>query len=290
MTAARQSPDVLADNVFMLEGRPRDVDLRRALQLVATLPATPKEAGTNAVLTNIVGVIAHGRPHDFERTAALGAHFGHQFVADRQSELDGRLGKGPNVPFATAGIIKLSRTHQIESALLSAGRPTTVAHRIATGCANAAFWLLMADIDPRHPAPIPTTPNDLLMTVERRGADVWRQILANIAVHPWGTPAVGLAELARTAGLEIPAQAIERCATVYRHRTADSERADVAKEIRRLVAISGCSQRQFAQYLGTSAPRLSTYVSGRVTPSATMMLRIKTQSAALAEDRAFRMS
>jgi len=46
-------------------------------------------------------------------------------------------------------------------------------------------------------------------------------------------------------------------------------------EIREAVKRSGLSRAEFASQVGTSASRLSTYVSGKVTPSATLMLRIR---------------
>jgi len=282
------SPDVLGSDVHLLEVVPRNEDIRRAIQLVATSPPLSGSAARNAVLANLVGVIAHGEPDDYERAAALSVQLGHHRVADLQGELDGCLGTGPHLPFATAAIIKLSRTAQIEAALLGAGRSIYAAQRVATRCANAAFWLLMADIDPRRRAPMPRTPDDLVLIFERRGADAWRRILANIAANPWGPTATRLAGLARAADLVTPAQAIERCERVYRERSGGLERAEVAREIRRLVAVSGCSQREFARYVGTSAPRLSTYVNGLVTPSATMMLRIGRQSSALANKRTVR--
>jgi transcriptional regulator with XRE-family HTH domain len=49
----------------------------------------------------------------------------------------------------------------------------------------------------------------------------------------------------------------------------------VAAEIRDLVARSGLPRQDFALRLGTSRPRLSTYMSGKVTPSAAMMPRIR---------------
>jgi DNA-binding transcriptional regulator YiaG len=55
----------------------------------------------------------------------------------------------------------------------------------------------------------------------------------------------------------------------------DAEREQVAGEIRDLVARSGLSQQDFALRLGTSRPRLSTYMSGKVTPSASLMLRMR---------------
>ena len=43
----------------------------------------------------------------------------------------------------------------------------------------------------------------------------------------------------------------------------------------RLSSGSGLSRAEFASRIGTSASRLSTYASGKVTPSATLMLRIR---------------
>jgi ribosome-binding protein aMBF1 (putative translation factor) len=60
-----------------------------------------------------------------------------------------------------------------------------------------------------------------------------------------------------------------------RERTEAAERADVAAEIRQAIARSGLSRAEFASRIGTSASRLSTYASGKVTPSATLMLRIQ---------------
>ncbi|RYF38745.1 MAG: XRE family transcriptional regulator [Comamonadaceae bacterium] len=42
---------------------------------------------------------------------------------------------------------------------------------------------------------------------------------------------------------------------------------------------SGLSARQFASALGTSAPRLSTYLSGKVVPSAVLMVRAEAVAA-----------
>jgi DNA-binding transcriptional regulator YiaG len=60
-----------------------------------------------------------------------------------------------------------------------------------------------------------------------------------------------------------------------RQEAAEAERAQVADEIRDLVARSGLSKQEFAIRLGTSRPRLSTYMSGKVMPSAALMLRMR---------------
>src|SRR3569623_773425 len=51
------------------------------------------------------------------------------------------------------------------------------------------------------------------------------------------------------------------------------ERAEIAAAMRQCLQQSGLTQADFACYLGTSAPRLSTYLSGKTIPSATTYLR-----------------
>ena len=60
-----------------------------------------------------------------------------------------------------------------------------------------------------------------------------------------------------------------------RERAEAGERAAVAADIRQAVERSGLSRAEFASRIGTSPSRLSTYASGKVTPSATLMLRIR---------------
>ena len=51
------------------------------------------------------------------------------------------------------------------------------------------------------------------------------------------------------------------------------ERAEIAATMRQCLEQSGLSQGDFARHLGTSAPRLSTYLSGKTIPSASIYLR-----------------
>ena len=50
---------------------------------------------------------------------------------------------------------------------------------------------------------------------------------------------------------------------------------EVAGRVRAAVARSRLTNRDFAQLIGTSASRLSTYLNGKVTPSAAMLVRIE---------------
>ncbi|MGE5281113.1 MAG: helix-turn-helix domain-containing protein [Chloroflexota bacterium] len=58
------------------------------------------------------------------------------------------------------------------------------------------------------------------------------------------------------------------------------ERRAVAAEVDRLVRESGLSRAEFASGIGTSASRLSTYATGKVTPSAALMVRMRRVSGA----------
>lgn len=51
------------------------------------------------------------------------------------------------------------------------------------------------------------------------------------------------------------------------------ERAEVASALRGSLDLSGLTQADFARHLGTSATRLSTYLSGSTVPSAALYLR-----------------
>jgi hypothetical protein len=271
------------ERIDRLEAGPYASAWRRLTGVLAIIPPTPEGTLRAAVLSNLLCVVALGDAEDYLHTAMLVRRFGHQQVAQLQSELDELLKIGPDLPLTTAACRELARRTHVERAVAAAGHSDDDAVTTAGKCYGASFWLLMADIDPNRPAPPPRDAAELADIVEKRGAAEWRRVLAIIASNPWGPEVIRLAELAREADLPAPASALEWCAKVYRKRFEEAERLEVAKEIRRLVAISGCSQRQFAQYIGTSPSRLSTYVNGLVTPSAAMMLRISRSASALAQ-------
>lgn len=271
------------ERIDRLELGPYAAAWRRLTALLAVLPPTADGAMRAAVLTNLLCVVALGDAEDYQNTAMLVRRFGHQQVAQIQNELDDLLKIGPDLPLTTAACRELARRTHIERSLAAAGVADKDAGEVASKCYGTAFWLLMADIDPNKPRRIPKDAEEMAEIVEKGGVGEWRRLLAIIASNPWGPEVVRLVELAQEADLPAPVSAIEWCAKVYRKRFEEAERLEVAKEIRRLVAISGCSQRQFAQYIGTSPSRLSTYVNGLVTPSAAMMLRISRSASALAQ-------
>jgi len=124
--------------------------------------------------------------------------------------------------------------------------------------------------------PVAGWPTEAVQAALERGdlAD-WHKIAAEVRSDPWGRTARQVEEVlshSRPYGI---AEAKESVLSRARERTEAAERADVAAEIRQAIARSGLSRAEFASRIGTSASRLSTYASGKVTPSATLMLRIQ---------------
>ena len=124
--------------------------------------------------------------------------------------------------------------------------------------------------------PVDTWPFEALVeTLERGLVPDWQPVLADIRRHPWGRVArrVGrwAAMLEGDPAARLFTLAIERA----RPRRETDERDEVAHEIRDAIAGSGMTAAEFAASVGTSASRLSTYATGRVVPSATMLVRIR---------------
>lgn len=63
------------------------------------------------------------------------------------------------------------------------------------------------------------------------------------------------------------------------------EMAAVRERLGAALKVSGLSQSSFAALLGTSQPRLSSYLSGKVTPSAALLLRAERLGRSLAPER-----
>jgi hypothetical protein len=121
-----------------------------------------------------------------------------------------------------------------------------------------------------------TWPYEALVTVIDRGlvAD-WQPVFAEVRRSPWGQVARRVEHYLlyreHDGVSALFTLAIERA----RADADEAERAEVASRVRSAVSSSGLTNRDFAQMVGTSASRLSTYLSGKVTPSAAMLVRIE---------------
>ena len=123
--------------------------------------------------------------------------------------------------------------------------------------------------------PVETWPFEgILAAVERGTLPDWRRLAKAIQADPWGPVAQQVLEAIRLSRPYGTAELLEGVVARARKLAADSERGEVAAEVRRLVNDSGLSRKDFADRIGTSRSRLSTYMSGKVVPSAALMVRM----------------
>ena len=136
--------------------------------------------------------------------------------------------------------------------------------------------LKFRNIDASPDDPVETWPFEgILAAVERGALPDWRRLAAAIRADPWGPVAHQVLEAIHLAHPYGTTELLEGVVTHARKLATESERADVASEVQALVARSGMSKQNFAERIGTSRSRLSTYISGKVVPSATLMVRMR---------------
>lgn len=121
-----------------------------------------------------------------------------------------------------------------------------------------------------------TWPFEALVTVVDNGlVSDWQPILAEIRRSPWGNVA---RRVERYLGYRHPDGASTFFALAIEHARLEADLADrnqVAERLRSAASRSGLSNAELARRVGTSASRLSTYLSGKVIPSAAMLVRIE---------------
>jgi ribosome-binding protein aMBF1 (putative translation factor) len=129
--------------------------------------------------------------------------------------------------------------------------------------------------------PVVEWPLEAVQTaLERGGLSQWRRLASAIRERPWGAVARGVEEVLSYSRPYGVALAMERAISLARKEAEVEERSSVAAEVDRLIRESGLSRSGFASQIGTSASRLSTYATGRVTPSAALMVRMRRAASA----------
>lgn len=242
---------------------------------LTTTPGWAKDQTRSAVLSNLVSLVFFGEAEDIVTLDSLIRSVGPERTAAIQSELDDLLGLGPELPVTTAVLRLLGDVAQLRERLTGTGLSATKVTAIVTRVHHQTFWLLLSGAEDLPRTPTIRTTDQLVDLVLNGNARRWRAALLPMIDSPWGPYGEHIIGLTREAGLDVIEKLLEECRKVYRHRQEQRERDAIAREIRRLVAISGLTQRQFAAQIGTSPSRLSTYVNGRVIPSAALLLRIR---------------
>lgn len=132
------------------------------------------------------------------------------------------------------------------------------------------------NVDVAADLPVDRWPFEAIVTVVERGSITdWARLTRSVRSDPWGPVSRQVEEVLKFERPEGVAGLFERALASSRREAQDSERAEVAAEIDDLVRRSGLGAHEFADRIGTSASRLSTYRRGRVTPSAALMVRMR---------------
>jgi DNA-binding transcriptional regulator YiaG len=136
--------------------------------------------------------------------------------------------------------------------------------------------LKFRNVDASPEDPVETWPFEGILTAVERGTlPDWVRLATAIRADPWGTVAQQVLEAIHLSHPYGTAELLEEVVARARQQALDSERKDVASEVRELVGKSGLPKQDFAERIGTSRSRLSTYMSGKVVPSATLMVRMR---------------
>jgi hypothetical protein len=110
-----------------------------------------------------------------------------------------------------------------------------------------------------------------------QGGDIatWKRIAAALKRDPYGRTARQVEEVlegTRPYGISKALwEVLERART---HLEAN-ERAEVARHVRLLIDRSGLGQQEFASRIGVSPEDLDAYLDGSISPSASLMIRIR---------------
>jgi len=136
------------------------------------------------------------------------------------------------------------------------------------------------NVDASPSDPVDTWPYEALVAVIERGlVPDWQPVFAEVKRRPWGNVARRIEEYLSyappTAVGVLFRLAVERA----RENQEARERQEAADRVRAAIAASGLTAADFARQIGTSASRLSTYATGTVMPSASMLIRIERTAA-----------
>jgi len=136
--------------------------------------------------------------------------------------------------------------------------------------------LRFRNVDADPDSPVESWPTEALEAALTRGSlRHWGRINAAIRAAPWGRVARTVESILGYSRPYGVAELMERAISRARSDADSADRAEVAAQVRGLLADTGRSRAEVAALLGTSTSRLSTYATGRVTPSAVVMVRLR---------------
>jgi hypothetical protein len=136
--------------------------------------------------------------------------------------------------------------------------------------------LRFRNLDVGPDAPVDRWPTEgVLAALERGGLAEWRRLAAAVRADPWGPVARRLEDALAASRPYGAAPLMERVLASARRDAEASERAEVAARVHAHLTASGLSRVAFAEAIGTSTSRLSTYLTGKVAPASTLLVRME---------------
>jgi hypothetical protein len=99
--------------------------------------------------------------------------------------------------------------------------------------------------------------------------------VAAIKRDPFGRTARQVEEVLRTAKPYGVSKALAEVLNRTREHLEANERAEVARQIQAMLEKSGLGQQEFASRIGVQNDDFATYLSGEVSPSASLMVRMR---------------
>lgn len=225
------------------------------------------------VLANALGLVFFDEDDDVRDLERLAAEIGAGNTAVLQDELLAPIDAKPGRPLTTRLVRVLGERAWGETAR-TPGELSCDVPAIAEVCGEAALRLMVIDDGDDAPAAPVSSERALARIFDRGDLVLWRRLVNAALADPWAGRTDDLLALLDPARRPGEHAAVSALADLARRMAEEDERRAVADHIRTTIAATGLTQRQFATLVGTSPSRLSTYVTGSVTPSAAMLLRI----------------
>lgn len=136
--------------------------------------------------------------------------------------------------------------------------------------------LRFRNLDITPDAPVEEWPTEGIMAALERGSlPDWRRIVKAIRADPWGPVARRLEDALATTQPYGTAALMRHALARARADAERAERDEVAQRVLALLEASGLDRASFAEAIGTSTSRLSTYLTGKVAPSSALLCRME---------------
>lgn len=136
--------------------------------------------------------------------------------------------------------------------------------------------LTFRNLDINPSAPVEQWPYEGIVTAIERGTiRDWARLAQAIDRDPWGEVARQVEDYLSYEQPWGVGPLLTRAVARARAEAQRRERTAVAAYVQALVDESGLSADEFARRIGTSRSRLSTYRTGRVVPSAALVVRME---------------